>query len=214
VDARGWDKRYAEGRQWSREPNQFFAAAVTALGVAPGRAIDLACGEGRNALWLASRGWDVTAVDFSKVGIERGQVMAAEDGTAVTWVVADLADFDLGDGRWDLVVHAYLHWPTAAREPFLRRVAASVAPGGHLVLVGHDRSNIEHGYGGPQDPDVLTTPDELAAFFTDAGLEVLDARVVEREVTLDASHLGTSQQSEPLVAHALDHVVVARRPAR
>jgi SAM-dependent methyltransferase len=215
VDAAGWDRRYAEGRQWSREPNRFFEGAVDALGVRPGRAVDLACGEGRNALWLASRGWDVTAVDFSRVGIERGRAMAADDGfdeRAVTWVVADLREYDLGERRWDLVAHVYLHWPTAERKPFLRRVAASVAPGGHLVLVGHDRTNIEHGHGGPQDPDVLTTPEELAALFSGAGLEVLDARVVTREVTAGESH-GATPGDAPAVVHALDHLVVARRNA-
>jgi 2-polyprenyl-3-methyl-5-hydroxy-6-metoxy-1,4-benzoquinol methylase len=205
VDAAGWDKRYAEGRQWSREPNRFFEAVVSALGVRPGRAIDLACGEGRNALWLAAQGWDVTAVDFSRVAIERGQAMAAEEGidtAGIDWIVADLRDHDLGEQRWDLVAHVYMHWPTVEREPFLRREAAAVAPGGHLVLVGHDRTNIEHGHGGPQDPDVLTTPDELAAAFTAAGLVVLDARVVTREIRVDDS-----------LVHALDHVVVARRDA-
>jgi SAM-dependent methyltransferase len=213
VDATEWDERYAAGRQWSREPNRFFAEAVGALALAPGRAIDLACGEGRNALWLATLGWDVTAVDFSAVGVERGRAMAAEDGVHVSWVVADLAGFDLGFGAWDLVAHVYLHWPTAEREPFLQGLTASLAPGGHLVLVGHDRTNIEQGHGGPQDPDVLTTPDELAALFASAGLDGLDARIVTREVLLDASHLGTAQEAEPVVTQAINHLVVARRPA-
>jgi 2-polyprenyl-3-methyl-5-hydroxy-6-metoxy-1,4-benzoquinol methylase len=214
MDAAGWDARYGAGQQWSTEPNAFFADAVTRLRLEPGRAVDLACGEGRNAVWLARNGWDVLAVDFSAVGIERGRAMAVEAGVDVDWAVADLADFDLGAGSFDLVAHVYLHWPTAPREPFLRRVAASVAPNGHLVLVGHDRTNITDGYGGPQDPDVLTTPEELAATFRAEGLEVLEAHIVVREVTLEPGHgaggEGTGGEGTGAV-RALDHLVIARR---
>jgi 2-polyprenyl-3-methyl-5-hydroxy-6-metoxy-1,4-benzoquinol methylase len=161
-------------------------------------------------VWLAGLGWQVTAVDFAAVGIERGRAMAAAAGVEVNWVVADLHTYDLGVARFDLVAHVYLHWPSAERGPFLQRAAAAVARGGHLVVVGHDRTNIEHGHGGPQDPDVLSTPEELAAELRAAGLTVLDARTVQREVTLDASHLGTSERAAPVVTHAIDHVVLAR----
>jgi SAM-dependent methyltransferase len=210
MDAAGWDDRYGKGQVWSTGPNRFFADAVGSLGVAPGTAVDLACGEGRNAVWLAEQGWDVTAVDFSAVGIERGRGGAQSRGVQVRWVVADLQTWDLGTQVWDLVAHVYLHWPTAQREPFLARVAASVAPGGHLVVVGHDRTNIEHGHGGPQDPDVLTTPDEQRALFDAAGLEVVEARIVTRSVTLESGH-GSSEGATS--ADAIDHLVIARRPA-
>lgn len=210
MDASGWDARYATGQVWSSEPNRFFADVVEGLEVAPGRAIDLACGEGRNAVWLAERGWTVTAVDFSAVGIERGRRGATTRGVSVDWVVADLAVHDLGERSWDLVAHVYLHWPTAEREPFLHRCAAAVAPGGVLVVVGHDRDNIAHGHGGPQDPEVLTTPEEQAALFTAAGLDVVRAEKVRRRVTLEPGH-GAPDGAVPSVADAIDHVVVARR---
>lgn len=217
MDASGWDARYAKGRQWSSEPNRFFAEVVEGLDLPPGRAIDLACGEGRNAVWLAERGWAVTGVDFSAVGIERGRTGAATRGIAVEWVVADLATWDLGAGAFDLVAHVYLHWPSAERVPFLQRVAAAVAPGGVLVVVGHDRDNIEHGHGGPQDPDVLTTPGEMAELFAAAGLEVVRAERVLRTITLEPGHGAPAPTADaaadaPATVDAIDHVLVARRP--
>lgn len=218
MDAAGWDARYAKGQVWSSEPNRFFAEVVEALAGAPGRALDLACGEGRNAVWLAERGWDVTAVDFSAVGVDRGRAGAAARRADVRWVVSDLAGYDLGVEAWDLVAHVYLHWPTAEREPFLRRCAAAVAPGGVLVVVGHDRDNIAHGHGGPQDPDVLTTPEEQAALFRTAGLEVVRAGQVRRSITTEPGHgAPVAAGAGPAAAHvveAIDHVVVARRPGR
>lgn len=217
MDAAGWDARYGKGQVWSTEPNRFFADAVASLGAAPGTALDLACGEGRNAVWLAEQGWDVTAVDFSSVGVERGRAGALSRGAHVHWVVADLQQWDLGVQAWDLVAHVYLHWPTAEREPFLARVAASVARGGHLVVVGHDRTNIEHGHGGPQDPDVLTTPDEQRTLFEKAGLQVIEARTVTRTVTLEPGHgappAGGRATTDTATVDAIDHLVIARRPA-
>jgi SAM-dependent methyltransferase len=211
MDAQGWDERYRAGQVWSTEPNRFFAEAVASVGAPAGRALDLACGEGRNAVWLAREGWDVTAVDFSAIGIDRGRALASDRGLDVDWVVADLQTWDLGVRAWDLVAHVYLHWPTAEREPFLARVVDAVGPGGHLVVVGHDRTNIEHGHGGPQDPDVLTTPEELAACLAAAGLEVLDARLAHRPVTLEPGHGAPADASQPVVVEAIDHVVIARR---
>lgn len=208
MTAADWDARYAEGRQWSVEPNVFFAEAVDALaeaGLVGGRAVDLACGEGRNAVWLAERGWDVTAVDFSPAGVERGRLGGLERSIEVDWQVADLATWDLGRERWDLVAHVYLHWGPGERNPFLVRCAGAVASGGALVVVGHDRSNIDHGYGGPQNPDLLTTPEELSQGFTQAGLTVTRAELVYREVEI------VDDDGASSTARAIDHVVVARR---
>ncbi len=210
MDSSGWDARYAAGQVWSSEPNRFFADVVAALGATPGRAVDLACGEGRNAVWLAAQGWSVTGVDFSPVGVERGRAGASERGLTVDWVVADLATWDFGSASFDLVAHVYLHWPTVEREPFLRRCAAAVAPGGVLVVIGHDRDNIEHGHGGPQDPDVLTTPEEQAGLFASAGLDIMRAERVYRSITLEPGH-GSSAGGGAAVVDAIDHVVVARR---
>ncbi len=204
MKAADWDERYAEGRLWSVEPNRFFAEIVD--GLKPGTAVDLACGEGRNSVWLAQQGWTVTAVDFSAVGIDRGRVGAEELGVDVEWVVGDLAEWDPGDRRWDLVAHVYLHWGKETREPFLRRAASWVAPGGRLVIIGHDLTNIEHGHGGPQEPAVLTTPEELKALLQEERLQVERAETVLRPVTV------TDDDGTERTVNAIDHVVIAARP--
>ena len=124
----------------------------------------------------------------------------------------DLATWPIGDQEWDLVAHVYLHWPTSVRVPFLRRCAAAVAPGGVLVIVGHDRDNIANGHGGPQDPDLLTTPDEQRALFEAAGLDVVRAERVTRSITLEPGHGGGVSEGTSSTVDAIDHVVVAQRP--
>ncbi len=209
MTATDWDGRYGEGRQWSVDPNQFFAEAVADLEVGDtpsGRkALDLACGEGRNAVWLAERGWDVTAVDFSSVGVERGSAAAAERGITVNWQIADLESWDLGVHSYDVVAHVYLHWGGPQREPFLRRSAEAVADGGAMIVVSHDRSNIDHGHGGPQNPELLTTPDELRDLLTASGLEVTRAELVYRDLSV------ADERGVETAVRAIDHLVVARR---
>lgn len=175
-----WNRRYGDTeRLWSATPNQFVAAELGDL--APGRAIDLAAGEGRNAVWLAERGWQVTAVDFADVAIDRGRAAAGDRGVDVTWVVADLADYDLGAGVWDLVLVSYLQLPWTEMQDLLGRAAAAVAAGGTLFVIGHDRRNLTEGYGGPSSESVLYGPDDVTAAV--AGLDIARAETVPRVVT-------------------------------
>jgi SAM-dependent methyltransferase len=179
TSSEDWDRRYdATELVWSATPNRFVAEALA--DVAPGSALDLAAGEGRNALWLAERGWDVTAVDFSPVGLEKGRRSAAARGVEVTWVCADLAEWDPPAGAFDAVVLAYLHVPDLLLSRVLGGAATALAPGGTLVVVGHHHDNLEHGTGGPQDPAVLQTEQQLAGGLS--GLEVARAERVERPV--------------------------------
>jgi len=179
MDSREWDERYsADGYTWKTEPNQFVAAELADL--PPGRALDLAAGEGRNAVWLAGRGWRVTAVDFSRVGLAKGRKLAAERGADVDWVVADLLDYIPAAGGFDLVLIAYLQLKAPARALVLGRAAAALAPGGTLFLVGHDVANLTEGTGGPQDPAVLYTVEAVRAELAD--LTVLRAQQVRRIV--------------------------------
>jgi 2-polyprenyl-3-methyl-5-hydroxy-6-metoxy-1,4-benzoquinol methylase len=185
MDSREWDERYsADGYTWKTEPNQFVATELADL--APGRALDLAAGEGRNSVWLAARGWRVTAVDFSRVGLAKGRKLAAERGVDADWVVADLLDFVPAAGAFDLVLIAYLHLAPASRAVVLGRAAAALAPGGILFIVGHDVANLTEGAGGPQDPAVLYTAEALRAEL--AGLTVLRAEQVRRIVPKDGSN--------------------------
>jgi SAM-dependent methyltransferase len=180
VDSAQWDERYATSEyQWKMAPNQFVAAQLADL--TAGRALDLAAGEGRNSVWLAERGWRVTAVDFSRVGLEKGRKLAASrDVTGIDWVVADLRDYRPAAAAFDLVLIAYLHCDASLRAEVLGRAAAALAPGGTLFVVGHDLANLGEGTGGPQDPAVLYTAQALRAELP--GLRVLRGEQVRRSV--------------------------------
>lgn len=166
-DVARWDERYAErGRLWSVEPNVTVAEVVAPM--TPGRALDLGAGEGRHALWLARRGWQVTAVDFSAVGIDRAREQPGGDG--VEWIVDDVRTWHPVPGRtYDLVLVAYLH---LADEGF-HRATSWLAPGGALVVVGHALRNMRDGVGGPRDPRLLYTEERLREAATGLHIERL-----------------------------------------
>src|SRR5690349_828683 len=126
-DEQAWDERYSESdRIWSGKPNVALVAQVA--GLRPGRALDLGCGEGADAVWLAKQGWQVTAVDISGVALERAASHAAEAGVTIDFQRRDLAT-SLPEGEFDLVSAQFLHfWGEFDREKILRRAAASVAP--------------------------------------------------------------------------------------
>ncbi len=127
-----------------------------------GRALDLAAGEGRNTVWLAERGWRVTAVDFSRVGLDKGRKLSAARGVdedRVTWILADLCDYQPEPGAYDLALIAYLQVGPKCGPRVLARAAAALAPGGTVFIVAHDLTNLSEGTGGPQDPEVLYTPE-------------------------------------------------------
>ncbi len=182
VDHAGWDRRYETAELvWTAQANRFVVEETESLDA--GRAIDLAAGEGRNAVWLAERGWRVTAVDFSAVGLAKAEKLAASRDVSIDCVTADLCDFRPAEAAYDLVLIAYLHLPAEELAEVLARAAAAVAPSGSLVIVGHDRTNPAEGYGGPQDLEVLYTPDEVAAALD--GLAVVRAERVRRPVATD-----------------------------
>ena len=186
MDAAGWDQRYAASELvWSAEPNRFVAEECAEL--RPGRALDLAAGEGRNAIWLAQRGWTVTATDFSAVGLDKGRRLAerltGHDGVAdrIAWVVADATTTDW-PAEFDLVVVAYLQLVEAERRAALLRAFAALQPGGRLVVVAHDSTNLLEGTGGPQDPAVLMAADDVLIDLTGEPFEVVRAERVARAV--------------------------------
>jgi SAM-dependent methyltransferase len=174
-----WDRRYASVENlWAVKPNRFLVAEAGDL--PPGRALDLACGEGQNAVWLATLGWEVVGVDFSEVAIAKARARAERDGVRVEFAVADLLEYEAPAGVFDLVLLLYLHIPAAARPRVLAKAAAALAPGGTLVLVGHDLTNLTDGVGGPSDPGLLFTPDQIASELP--GLEIEKAERVLRDV--------------------------------
>jgi SAM-dependent methyltransferase len=197
FDAAFWDDRYRQtGSVWGIAPNRWVEQEVGSL--PPGRALDLACGEGRNAIWLASRGWQVDAVDFSAVAIEKGRAAADRDGVAVTWHVADALDYDATTDA-DLVLLSYLQLPAERRRRAVRRGAGALARGGTLLVVAHDSRNLTEGTGGPQDPAVLYTAEDVTGDLADTDLVIEKAAVVQRPVT------GADRP-------ALDALLRARRP--
>jgi SAM-dependent methyltransferase len=205
VDSAGWDARY-EGSDlvWSAEPNQFVEAETDSLlagGLPPGRALDLAAGEGRNAIWLAENGWTVTAVDFSRAGLQKAAHLATARGVTLELVEADVTTYAPDAGAFDLVLVAYLQTPEPDRRAWLQHAVDALAPGGTLLIVCHDRSNLDGGHGGPQDASVLTTPEEVAAVLTaDGRVEIERAALVERTVATPDGDVT-----------AIDHLVRAHR---
>jgi SAM-dependent methyltransferase len=191
-----WDEKYAETEQlWALSPNRSFAAEAADL--SPGRALDLACGEGRHAVWLAERGWEVTAVDFSDVAIARACARAASEQVEVDFRCADLLDFVPEREAFDLVLVLFLQLPGDERGLVLSRATAAIAPGGTFLLVGHDLENLDKGFGGPDDASLLYTPEDIVAEIP--GLEIEKAERVLRPVD------GADRP-------AIDALVRARRP--
>jgi SAM-dependent methyltransferase len=179
VESQEWDSRYAGADLvWTAEPNRFVVAELQDL--PPGRVLDLGAGEKRNAVWLASRGWQVTAVDFSAVGLDKGRRLAEASGVSVDWVRADLRDYQPEPNSFQLVLVAYLQLRAAELDGVLRRAVTALAPGGVLLVVGHDLTNLAEGTGGPPDPAVLYTPESITRSL--GGLTVLRAERVRRPV--------------------------------
>lgn len=178
MDAQAWDERYAATELvWSAEPNQFVAEELA--GLTPGQALDLAAGEGRNAIWLARRGWTVTASDFSQVALDKGAQLARD--TELSWVRGDATTWD-EPAAYDLVVVAYLQLPAAERRAAVRAGFASLRPGGTFFLVAHDSTNLTEGVGGPQDPTVLMTAQDVLGDLAGSAYDVVRAERVPRTV--------------------------------
>ena len=160
-----WDDRYGSTEAlWSGRPNQRLVENVS--GLTPGTALEIGCGEGADAIWLAQQGWTVTAVDVSKVALERAAGHAAEaDPVAakrITWRQQDLREWAPEPASYDLVTEHFLHLPSALRVPQHARLAAAVRPGGTLLIVGHhpgDNETLQR----PHPDDLFFTPEDEAS---------------------------------------------------
>jgi len=181
MKAQDWDARYTDDsrvRAWADTPNRVLVAEAGELPV--GRALDLACGLGRNAVWLAEHGWVVTGVDFSPVAIEQARARAAARGVDADFVLADLLDYRPPEGEYDLVLVFFLQLVRDELQAVIGRAAGSVAPDGTFLLVGHDLLNLAEGVGGPSSAEVLYTPEDVTACLGDLAVE--RAERIERDV--------------------------------
>lgn len=163
-----------------------------------GRALDLGCGEGRHSLWLATRGWEVVGTDFSEVALDKARQVAAQapkrSRDRLQYVRSDVTQGAF-DGPYDLILAVFLHFPPAQRRTLIDNAINSLEPEGILIFLGHDRTNIDEGVGGPQDSEILYTPTDIVEEI-DGRLEI---RVAERRFR------------ETVSGTAIDALVVARK---
>lgn len=194
-----WNERYtAQGELWGADANRFVASELD--GLAPRRVLDLACGQGRNAVWLALQGHTVTGVDISDVAIEQARTVAANAGVEVELIADDLLVWEPEPAAYDLVLLSYVQLPEGSRQLVHAKAVAALAPGGRVFLIAHHRDNLEHGIGGPPTDDVLFDEAQLAADFS-----VLD--VIRNEVVLRPA------EKDGVSGTAIDVLLIAEQPA-
>jgi SAM-dependent methyltransferase len=204
FDAAFWDARYSSAHSlWSGNPNR--QLVTEAAGLAPGTALDAGAGEGADAIWLAERSWQVTAVDVSGVALGRAAEHAAKAGDEVAarirWQRADLREWIPPERAYDLVTSQYLHLPGTLRSTLFVRLAAAVRDGGTLLIVGHHPMDLETTLQRPNNPELMFTGDDLVSEIGGDGWEIVTNVAAERETT--------DPDGRPVTAH--DTIFRARR---
>jgi SAM-dependent methyltransferase len=196
-----WDDRYADSEYaYGTAPNDFLVEQADQLPSGP--VLCLAEGEGRNAVWLATRGHPVTAMDASAVGLRKARRLAAAHGVEITTHHGDLAHFAIAPGAWSGIVSIFAHVPPALRRAVHHNVFAGLRPGGVLILEAYTPEQLRFGTGGPPIAELTM---DLASLQNElAGLQFILAREVERDIHEGRYH------------HGRGHVVqiVARRPGQ
>ncbi|MEK6612657.1 MAG: class I SAM-dependent methyltransferase [Gemmatimonadota bacterium] len=194
-----WNERYSgPDYAYGTEPNDFLAAV--AARIPPGRVLSIADGEGRNGVFLATLGYDVTAVDASTVGLAKAQRLAATRGVEITTIAADLADFVIAPDSWEGIVSIFCHLSPPLRRRVHQQVVRGLVPGGLYVLESYSVQQLLHGTGGPKSAELLPTLDALCAEL--AGLDLLHSLELERDIHEGAFHDGPSAVVQ----------IIARRP--
>ena len=192
-----WDQRYRERQAlWGDGPNRFLVEYAGEL--TPGTALDLASGQGRNAIWLAENGHTVTAVELSGVATAQASQIAHDRGVVVELIHHDVFTWDPGDRQFDLVLLAYVQLPEDLRRQVHDLAMRVLSPAGRVLVIAHHRDNLTQGVGGPPIPEVLFTEEQLRSDF--AGLEIEALDKVLRPVDLE----------DGSTANAIDVVLLAR----
>lgn len=184
-----WDERYnVEEYAYGTKPNQFLEENVNHI--PKGKVLSLAEGEGRNAIFLAQQGYSVTAVDASIVGLNKAGKLAAENGVVVEFIHADLADYDLGENKWDGIVSIFCPLPSALRKQLYKKVEAGLKRNGVFLLEAFTPEQLKHGTGGGKSADVMQSKESLSLELS--GLKFKHLMELEREVIEGIYHTGTS----------------------
>lgn len=195
-----WNARYAgEDYAYGTEPNDFLVAQAALL-PAGLPVLCLADGEGRNGVWLAGRGFEVTSVDVAQQGLDKAQALAQRAGVSLRTVRTDVMQYELGENRWGAIVSIFLHLPQRARAALLARCVRALAPGGVLVFEAYGKRQPEFGTGGPPEPELLARLDDLID-------ELAGCEIVHRFDGVRAVHEGAHHSGD---AHVVQ--VVARKP--
>lgn len=200
FDTDFWDQMYRNRHaDWDAEPNEFLARDIA--GLTPGAVLDVGCGEGSDAVWLAEHGWHVTAVDISEVALDRGR--AADTRHRVNWVQADVLSWQPPTEAFDLVATHFLHMPPADRDATFSRLARAVRPGGTLLVVSHHVSDLETTVGRWPMPELYYEAEDIAALLPPDRWEIVVGGKRPRRVQDPAG--------QPVTIH--DMVLKARRLA-
>lgn len=182
-----WDDRYTEpGFAYGTAPNEFLASVANRI--PQGKILSLAEGEGRNAVYLASLGYQVTGVDGSEVGLHKAMNLATENGVTIQTIHADLGKFNIDPKHWDGIIACYCHVPPTIRIPLHQATVQGLKPGGVFVLEAFSKEQLNYNTGGPQSLDMLMSLDDLKREL--AGLKFIHAVQIEREVREGSRHTG------------------------
>jgi len=167
-----WDKRYSEKNYaYGKEPNMFFRTQI--LGLSPGRLLLPAEGEGRNAVYAASLGWEVDAFDYSEQGRQKAEQLANEVKIKINYFVADMADFDFAPQSYDMVGLIFVHVPKTSRKRLHSQCIGALKEGGLLLLEAFAKEQLVMNTGGPKDAALLYQLEDLVDDFS--GLDIVDA---------------------------------------
>jgi len=189
-----WNSRYQEtDYAYGTEPNEFFKERIK--GIVPGKALFPAEGEGRNAVYAAQLGWEVTAFDFSEAAKEKALKLAFEKEVELNYQVATFEEFKAGENSFDLLVLIFAHFPPVKRKDYHQKLIRFLKPGGYLILEAFSKAHIQFNSvnekaGGPKDPDLLFSEEELLEDFSE--LEILHLVTLEQELSEGNYHVGKS----------------------